>query len=114
MNIRGLSLLCLPCILAGAPEVREEILVVVNGHVITRIAQWERRDWGAGGSDFHWWCTDTPDAFVGRSRVVDSMRDELIAMIGEDVYQRLLAYIDHRRGQPSSTRVAHPVVRRRR
>ncbi len=88
--------------------------VVEDGHVITRIAQWERRDWGAGGSDFHWWCTDTPDAFVGRSRVVDSMRDELVAMIGEDVYQRLLAYIDHRRGQPNSTRVAHPVVRRRR
>jgi len=36
MNIRGLSLLCLPCILMGAPEVREEILVVVNGHIITR------------------------------------------------------------------------------
>jgi len=36
MNLRGLSILCLPCILAGAPEVREEILVVVNGHIITR------------------------------------------------------------------------------
>ncbi|BDU75171.1 peptidylprolyl isomerase [Mesoterricola sediminis] len=36
MNIRGLSVLCVPCILAGAPEVREEILVVVNGHAITR------------------------------------------------------------------------------
>lgn len=36
MNVKALSLLCLPCILAGAPEVREEILVVVNGHIITR------------------------------------------------------------------------------
>jgi peptidyl-prolyl cis-trans isomerase SurA len=36
MNLRGLSLLCVPCILAGAPETREEILVVVNGHIITR------------------------------------------------------------------------------
>jgi parvulin-like peptidyl-prolyl isomerase len=36
MNIRGLALLCLPCILVGAPEVREEILVVVNGHIISR------------------------------------------------------------------------------
>jgi len=36
MNLRGLSIFCLPCILMGAPEVREEILVVVNGHIITR------------------------------------------------------------------------------
>ncbi len=36
MNIRGLALICVPCVLIGAPEVREEILVVVNGHVITR------------------------------------------------------------------------------
>ena len=36
MNIRGLALLAIPCILAGAPEVREEILVVVNGHIISR------------------------------------------------------------------------------
>lgn len=38
MNLRGLALLSLPCILVGAPEVREEILVVVNGHIITRRA----------------------------------------------------------------------------
>jgi len=36
VNVRGLALLSLPCLLMGAPEVREEILVVVNGHIITR------------------------------------------------------------------------------
>lgn len=36
MSIRGFALLSLPCILMGAPEVREEILVVVNGHTISR------------------------------------------------------------------------------
>ena len=36
MRLRGLSLVGLCCILAAAPEVQEEILVVVNRHIITR------------------------------------------------------------------------------
>jgi len=31
-----------------------------DGHVITRIAQWNRSHWGPGGADFHWWCTEDP------------------------------------------------------
>jgi len=36
MNLRGFAPLCLPCLVLCAGEVREEILVVVNGHIITR------------------------------------------------------------------------------
>ena len=36
MNLRGFAPLCLPCLILSAGEVREEILVVVNAHVITR------------------------------------------------------------------------------
>ena len=36
MNLRRLAPLCLPCLVLCAGEVREEILVVVNGHIITR------------------------------------------------------------------------------
>ncbi len=36
MNLRGFAPLCLPCLVLSAGEVREEILVVVNAHVITR------------------------------------------------------------------------------
>lgn len=36
MNLRGFAPLCLPCLVLSAGEVREEILVVVNGHIITR------------------------------------------------------------------------------
>jgi hypothetical protein len=84
-----------------------------RGHVTTTIRQWDRQHWGAGGDDFHWWCTESPDAFVGKERVFDSMREELVAMIGEKVYGRLGAYLDQRRAQPSSTRLPHPAVRRR-
>jgi hypothetical protein len=84
-----------------------------RGHVTTTIAQWDRRHWGAGGQDFHWWCTEAPEAFTGTSRVVDSMREELVAMVGQRVYDRLFALLERRRRQPSSTRLPHPAVRRR-
>lgn len=91
---------------------RREDEVHDNGHVTTRISQWNRNDWGEGGSEFHWWCTESADAFVGKTRVVDSTAEELIAMVGQSVYDQLLAYLDRRATQPSSTRLAHPVVRR--
>ncbi len=84
-----------------------------DGHVITRISQWDRRHWGAGGAEFHWWCTESASAFVGKTRVVDSMKDELVEMVGEGIYRRLRAFLDQRAQQPTATRLAHPVVRRR-
>jgi len=82
------------------------------GWVTTTIKQWDREHWGKGGEDFHWWCTESPDAFVGHERVVDGMKEELIALVGDAAYQTLLEYLDARRtsrGVP----VPHPAVRRR-
>jgi hypothetical protein len=84
-----------------------------DGHVITRISQWNRSHWGAGGADFHWWCTEDPNAFVGKDRVVDSMSEELVAMVGQHVYDQLRAYMDKRSAQPKGTRLPHPVMRKR-
>jgi hypothetical protein len=41
------------------------------------------------------------------------MQEELIAMIGQSVYNRLLAYMDGRATQPTATRLAHPVLRKK-
>ena len=30
------------------------------GHVTSTLREWKRRDWGAGGVEFHWWCTEDP------------------------------------------------------
>ncbi|MHB1208298.1 MAG: hypothetical protein ACYC1I_01160 [Acidimicrobiales bacterium] len=92
---------------------RREDEVQESGRVITRIAQWNRDDWGAGGEEFHWWCTEDPAAFVGATRVVDSMGEELTAMVGEQVYGQLLAYMNARASQPKATLLPHPVLRRR-
>jgi len=36
-----------------------------SGHVTTTVTQWDRRHWGEGGAEFHWWCTEAPEAFRG-------------------------------------------------
>ncbi len=92
---------------------RREDEVGDDGYVTTSIGQWERRHWGDGGAEFHWWCTEEPEAFVGESRVVDSMREELVTMVGSKPYNKLLAYLDERAERTSKgVRLEHPVVRR--
>ncbi|MGZ5410799.1 MAG: hypothetical protein ACXWDJ_12465, partial [Aeromicrobium sp.] len=50
---------------------------------------WERRDWGDEGNTMHWCCTEGPEAYVGDCAVVDSLADELIAVVGDEVYVEL-------------------------
>jgi len=76
--------------------------------VVSTIRQWDRQHWGEGGEEFHWWCTETADAFVGGVPVYVSMRDELIALTNRRVYNSLVAYLEQRDGTP----VPHPVLRR--
>jgi hypothetical protein len=94
---------------------RRDDEVLEDGHVRTTIAQWERRNWGKGGADFHWWCTEAPEAFGGADRVVDSMHDELVAMVGTKVYSRLRAYLDDRGARHGeAVPLPHPVTRKKR
>ncbi|HEX2064665.1 MAG TPA: hypothetical protein VHE80_09620 [Acidimicrobiales bacterium] len=82
-----------------------------GGHVTSTVRQWDRRHWGGGGAEFHWWCTEAAEAFVGDEPVYKAMRDELVALVGEHVYAMLAAYLDDR----SRVKVAlpHPTVRKR-
>ncbi|HUC36979.1 MAG TPA: hypothetical protein VMR97_07645, partial [Acidimicrobiales bacterium] len=67
-----------------------------GGYVTSVIRQWDRRDWGKGGAEFHWWCTESPDAFVGSRPVHEELEDELVAMVGRKIYKRLRAYLTTR------------------
>jgi hypothetical protein len=80
-----------------------------NGHVTTTVSEWERRHWGAGGAEFHWWCTEASEAFVGDQPVYRAMAGELVALVGEPVYRRLSAWLDRRR---RSRVLPHPAVRK--
>lgn len=79
-------------------------------HTTWTLREWKRRDWGEGGADFHWWCTESPDAFVGRESVVVTLHDEIVALVGEAVYDELLGVLGER---PATSWVPHPAVRRR-
>lgn len=84
---------------------------VEDGRVISTVRQWDRGDWGEGGQEFAWWCTEAPEAFVAAEPVYRHMANELRAMSGDAVYEALAAYLD---GRNRRTALPHPAVRRRR
>ena len=85
-----------------------------DGHVTSTIAQWDRRHWGAGGQEFHWWCTESPEAFVGDRPVYEAMGPELRAMVGKRTYKTLVAYLEARRDRlAQGVPLPHPALRRR-
>ena len=53
------------------------------------IGEYDRRGWGPGGHDLHWWCTSARSAHGAREPVYVSYRAELIELMGEPAYERL-------------------------
>jgi hypothetical protein len=94
------------------PLRREDTTNEATGRVTSTISQWKREHWGEGGSEFHWWCTEGPEAFIGAAPVYRTLADELTAMAGAEVYGRLVAYLDAR--QATGVPLPHPVLRSRR
>jgi hypothetical protein len=112
---RGVNPLTLkPEVCWQLPLRREDHVDDDEGHVTSTIRQWDRRHWGAGGREFHWWCTEAPDAFVGSNPVYEEMQAELTELVGAKVYDRLVALLrerDRRRAQ--GVPLPHPAVRSR-
>jgi hypothetical protein len=56
------------------------------------VRRWTRADWGDHGRTMAWCCTERSEggeAYSGGEPVVESMRDELIALAGQPVYVEL-------------------------
>jgi hypothetical protein len=53
------------------------------------IGEYDRRGWGPGGHDLHWWCTGAESAHVGAEPVWVSYAAELTALMGESAYAAL-------------------------
>jgi len=100
---------------------RREDEVADDGHVTSIVRQWDRRDWGEGGFQFHWWCTESPEAFVGAVPVYEELRPELVALVGDKAYKRVVRYLEARRAvgtgeggaPPVAVPVPHPALRKR-
>lgn len=66
-------------------------------HLVYTLREWKRRDWGEGGADLHWWCTDDREAFVGGRPVYVTLREEIVELVGEWPYQQLVEHLEHNR-----------------
>jgi hypothetical protein len=55
----------------------------------TTLSEFDRRGWGEGGHDLHWWCTSSSEAHVGSRMLYLEYEPELTALIGEPAYTRL-------------------------
>jgi hypothetical protein len=88
--------------------IRLEEHIEDGGYVVSTIREWKRRDWGEGGAEFHWWCTESPDAFVGKDPVYRYLRDEIVGLVGQEVYGRWVELLE----RPRWTPLPHPAVRR--
>ena len=65
-----------------------------DGVEIATVRAWARRDWGADGESMAWCCTEEPEAYTGDRRVIDSLGDELRAVVGTEVFIELRGRLD--------------------
>ena len=80
-----------------------------TGHIVSMLREWKRRDWGEGGDDFHWWCTESREAHVGQTPTWVFFKDEITELVGKKVY----ALMAKRLSKVEAVPVAHPAVRRK-
>ena len=57
--------------------------------LVDTLGEYDRRGWGEGGHDLHWWCTSSPEAHVGAEPLYLNYGPELTALIGAPAYRRL-------------------------
>jgi len=75
--------------------------------LVTSIGEFDRRGWGPGGADLHWWCTSSPAAHVGAEPLWLSYAAELTALLGQPAYDELARLCARRSaGHPP----AHPAT----
>jgi hypothetical protein len=53
------------------------------------IGEYDRRGWGPGGHDLHWWCTSSTDAHTATEPVWVTYAPELVALMGDEAYKVL-------------------------
>ncbi|MCW2580261.1 MAG: uncharacterized protein JWR82_1862 [Blastococcus sp.] len=88
--------------------------------LVSSIGEFDRRGWGAGGHDLHWWCTGSPAAHVSPEPLVATYAAELTELLGEPAYAELRRLAELRLDQgliaahPASPRPVPVELHRRR
>jgi hypothetical protein len=60
-----------------------------DGRETATVRGWTRADWGDEGETMAWCCTEGERAYVGDRPVVESLAEELTALVGTEVYVEL-------------------------
>jgi hypothetical protein len=63
---------------------------------VATLRGWTRGDWGEEGATMAWCCTEGERAYVGATPVIDSLADELEAVVGREVYVELRRRLGNR------------------
>ena len=53
------------------------------------VRRWSRADWGDEGPTMAWCCTEAPEAYAGDRPVIDTLAEELKAIVGPEVFVEL-------------------------
>jgi hypothetical protein len=64
--------------------------------LVSSIGEFDRRGWGPGGHDLHWWCTGSPAAHVSAEPLVVTYEGELTALLGTAAYAELRRLTEER------------------
>ncbi len=78
--------------------------------LVTSVGEYDRRGWGPGGADLHWWCTGSPLAHVGAEPLWQSYAAELTALLGAPAYDVLAGLCRQRAGLPPHPATAEAVL----
>ncbi|MGI5349601.1 hypothetical protein ACQEU8_15585 [Streptomyces sp. CA-250714] len=81
----------------------EEVLYVTIG-------EYDRRGWGSGGHDLHWWCTAAPSAHGAGQPVYESYRAELTELMGKPAYDQLAELCAQRLASELPLVAEHPAT----
>lgn len=60
------------------------------------IGEYDRRGWGPGGHDLHWWCTSATSAHGAGEPVYVSYKPELTELMGKKGYAKLAELCEER------------------
>ncbi len=88
--------------------------------LVSTLGEFDRRGWGAGGHDLHWWCTGSPAAHVAAEPLYETSAAELTELIGATAYAELRRLAEARLDQglvaphPASPRPVDVQLHRRR
>jgi hypothetical protein len=72
------------------------------------IGEYDRRGWGPGGHDLHWWCTSAPSAHHAATPVYVSLRAELVELMGAEAYAVLAELCERRVARELPLLAPHP------